>query len=140
MKENGMSLSVLIADDSGEVRERLAALLAEVPGVTIVAETEDVEGTLEGIRRLRPAVVVLDINMPGGSGLDVLRRMAEERIRAVVIVLTNFAFPEYEQKAHAYGATAFLDKSREFIKVANLVRQLSNQTRLQGAAKAGQTS
>ncbi|SPE63388.1 putative Histidine kinase [Verrucomicrobia bacterium] len=127
MKETSLSLSVLIADDSGVVRERLAVLLGEVPGVSIVAETETVAGTLEGIRRLRPAVVVLDINMPGGSGLDVLRRMGEERIRAVVIVLTNFAFPEYERKAREYGASAFLDKSREFTKVADLVRGLSEQ-------------
>jgi len=140
MKENGVPLSVLIADDSREVRERLAALLGEVPGVSIVAETEDVEGSLEGVRRLRPAVVVLDINMPGGSGLDVLRRMAEERIEAVVIVLTNLAFPEYEQEARAHGDSAFLDKSRDFIKVADLVRELSNQTRGLAAAEAAQTA
>jgi DNA-binding NarL/FixJ family response regulator len=139
-KENGVSLSTLIADDSAVVRERLAALLREVPGVSVVAETEDVKGTLEGIRRLRPAVVVLDINMPGGSGLDVLRRMAEERIRAVVIVLTNFAFPEYEQKARELGASAFLDKSNAFTKVADMVRELSNQTRCLGATEAEKTA
>lgn len=140
MKEDGECLSVLIADDSSEVRERLAALLGEVPGVSIVAETEDVEGTLEGVRRLRPAVVVLDINMPGGSGLDVLRRMTEERMRAVVIVLTSFALPEYEREARAHGATAFLDKSKEFMKVADLVRTLSNQIRCPGAAVVEQSA
>lgn len=131
-----MFLSVLLADDSGVVRERLAALLQEMPGVSVVGETEDVAGTLEGIRRLCPAVVVLDISMPGGSGLDVLRRMGEERLQAVVIVLTNFPFPEYEQKARAYGASAFLNKSTEFMKVADLVRALSDQARSRLQAKA----
>ncbi len=108
--------------------------------MSIVAETEDVEGTLEGVRRLRPAVVVLDINMPGGSGLDVLRRMTEERMRAVVIVLTSFALPEYEREARAHGASAFLDKSKEFMKVADLVRTLSNQIRCPGAAVVEQSA
>jgi FixJ family two-component response regulator len=80
--------------------------------------------------------VVLDINMPGGSGLDVLRWMREERIRAVVIVLTNFAFTEYEQKARAYGATAFLNKSYEFMKVVDLVRK----TRSQDVSEPGQAA
>ncbi len=128
-------MSVLIADDSGVVRERLAALLQEMPGVSVVGETENVAGTLEGIRRLRPAVVVLDINMPGGSGLDVLRRMTEERLDAVVIVLTNFAFPEYEQKARAFGASAFLNKSNEFMRAADLVRDLSDRARFKLSVK-----
>ena len=140
IRKNGVFLSALIADDSAVVRERLAALLREVPGVAVVAQTEDVEGTLGAIRRLRPAVVVLDINMPGGSGLDVLRGMAQERMRAVVIVLTNVALPEYEQKARALGARAFLNKSNEFMKMADLVGELSNKARHRGAAEAAQTA
>jgi two-component system response regulator DesR len=127
MQEIGPPLSVLIADDSAIVRDRLADLLREVSGVSIVGETEDVAGTLDGIRRLRPAVVVLDINMPGGSGLDVLKWIRQEGLAAVVIVLTNFAFPEYEQKARAYGASAFLNKSSEFMKAVELVRAHSGQ-------------
>jgi DNA-binding NarL/FixJ family response regulator len=126
MKEDVRPLSVLLADDSSEVRERVATLLREVPGVAIVSETEDVAGTLEAIRRHRPAVVVLDLGMRGGSGLDVLRQMGEERLKAVVIVLTNYPYPEYEQEARAYGASAFLNKSSQFMKVADLVRELSH--------------
>jgi len=122
MKETESLLRVLIADDSAVVRERIGTLLQEISGVSVVGETEDVAGTLNGIRRLCPRVVILDINMPGGSGLDVLRQMRSEHLQAEVVVLTNLTFPEYEQKARAYGATAFLDKSFQFMKALDLVR------------------
>jgi DNA-binding NarL/FixJ family response regulator len=126
MEEGPPPLRVLIADDSPVIRERLAALLCEVPGVSVVAQAEDVPGTLEAARRLRPAVIILDLSMPGGTGLDVLRQMAWEWPRVVIIVLTNYASPEYERAARKQGASAFLNKSTEFMKVAELVRNLSN--------------
>jgi DNA-binding NarL/FixJ family response regulator len=128
MRPSSLPLRVLIADDSTVIRDRLAALLREVPGVSVVAESGDVSGTLDAIRQLRPAVVVLDVSMPGGSGLDVLRQMAEEGLQAVTIVLTNYPFPEYEKKAREQGAIAFLNKSSEFMKVADLMRHLASQT------------
>jgi DNA-binding NarL/FixJ family response regulator len=123
MKEAGLPLRVLIADDSTVIRDRLAGLLREVPGVAIVGESEDVLGTINAIRRLKPAVVILDLSMPGGSGLDVLRQMARERLEATVIVFTNYALPEYEKEAREQGASAFLNKSTEFMRVAQLVRE-----------------
>jgi DNA-binding NarL/FixJ family response regulator len=126
MSEIGSSLSVLIADDSSVVRERMTALLEEVPGVAVVGEAVNVAETLEELQRLRPAVLILDLSMPGGSGLDVLRQMGSHPQRPVVIVLTNYSFPEFEREACRYGATAFLNKSTQFIKVADLVRGLAD--------------
>ncbi len=134
MRENRLPLSVLVADDSSVIRERLVALLNEVPGVSVVGETVCVSGTMEAVRRLRPAVVVLDLSMPGGSGLDVLRCMKEEQLGAMVIVLTNYSFPEYEKEASRYGAAAFLNKSTQFMKVADMVRGLAEQARATAAA------
>jgi DNA-binding NarL/FixJ family response regulator len=131
VKAHSLPLKVLIADDSKVIRERLAGLLREVPDVSVVGETEDVAGTLEGIRRLCPSVVILDLSMPGGSGLDVLREMGREGLEAVVIVLTNYPFPEYRKEALDRGASAFLNKSSEFDRVAELVRAMLNQEALQ---------
>ena len=134
MRENRLPVSVLVADDSDVVRERLVALLNDVPGVSVVGEAVNVSGTMESVRRLRPAVVVLDLSMPGGSGLDVLRGMGEEQLRSRVIVLTNYTFPEYEQEAIRHGAFAFLNKSTQFMKVADLVRGLAEQEQAGSAA------
>jgi DNA-binding NarL/FixJ family response regulator len=125
VKAASLALSVIVADDSLVVRERLVGLLREVPGVSVVGETGDVAGTLEALRRLRPTVLVLDLSMPGGSGLTVLQQVRKEQIQSKVIVLTNYSSAEYEKVARARGASAFLNKSTEFMKVADLVRELA---------------
>jgi DNA-binding NarL/FixJ family response regulator len=134
MSATGLPVSVLIADDSSVVRERLAVMLREVPEVCVVGETLNVSGTIEAVRRLRPAVLVLDLSMPGGSGLDVLRQMAGEQLKAMVLVLTNYSFPEYEKEACRFGASAFLNKSTQFMKVTGLVRDLVDQARAQATS------
>jgi DNA-binding NarL/FixJ family response regulator len=116
--------SVLISDDSGVVRERLAALLREVPGVSTIVEAVDVDSTLEQLRVLRPPVMVLDLGMPGGGGFEVLRKMQTERLQTAVIVLTNYHYPEYEKEARNRGAIAFLNKSTDFLKAADMVSHL----------------
>jgi DNA-binding NarL/FixJ family response regulator len=115
-------MRILIADDSAEICKRLAEMLSDIPGVEIVGFVADGASTLEAIRRLRPDVVTLDLRMPGGSGFDVLRDLRGESPAPFVIMLTNFASPEYERQAMALGAAAFLDKSNDFDRVVELVR------------------
>ncbi len=122
-------LRVLIADDAAVVRERLVAMVSEIPGVAVVAEAGCVQETLRAVREHKPQVVILDLSMPDGSGLDVLAQMRREQLEAVVLVLTNYPYQEYELLARERGASAFLDKSREFMKVTELVRDLAARAR-----------
>ena len=115
-------MRILIADNSAEICKRLAEMLSDLPGVEIVGFAADGASTLEAVRRLRPDVVTLDLRMPGGSGLDVLQDLRGEQPAPFVIMLTNYASPEYERRALALGAGAFLDKSRDFDRVVELVR------------------
>ena len=126
MRERSLPVSVVIADDSSVVRERLAAMLGELPGVSVVGLSNNVSTTLDTMRSLRPDVLVLDLSMPGGSGLDVLRTISHQRLPTQVIVLTNYSFPEYEREARKYGASAFLNKSTQFPEVVEFVRNLAN--------------
>lgn len=119
------SLRVLVADDSTPVRERMVSLLKELACVREAAESADVPSTIEAVTRFLPHVVILDISMPGGCGLDVLDFVRSENIPTLVVILTNFADPEYEARARLGGAAAFLDKSRDFLKAVEIVRQLA---------------
>ena len=116
-------LKVFIADDSLIVRERLVTMLAELPGVEIVGQAEHVAEAINAIQKFQPDVVILDIRMPGGSGLDVLRNIKQNEPAPMVIILTNYPYPGYRQKCLQAGADFFLDKSTEFDQIPELFEQ-----------------
>lgn len=92
----------------------MAALLSELDEAVVVGQAANSKEALESIRRLRPEVVILDIQMPGGSGLSVLEAVKQESEAPVVIMLTNHAYPQYRKKCAELGADFFLDKSQDF--------------------------
>ena len=117
-------MRVLIADDSEVIVQRLMALLAHVRGVEVVDQVGTVEETREAVRRLRPDAVILDMQMPGGSGIDVLESMKKDQLISTVIVLTNHPYEPYRKKCLQVGAKFFLDKSSEFEKVGEVLQGL----------------
>ena len=116
---------VFVVDDSAIVRERLIALLAEVPNVTIAGEAEMARDAIAGIHAKRPDIVVLDISMPGGSGLAVLEAVKKDRPAPMVIMLTNFDHLQYRQRCLQLGADHFLDKSNSFERVMDIIRDFT---------------
>jgi DNA-binding NarL/FixJ family response regulator len=120
-------MKVFIADDSQVLRERLHEMLSELPGVEIMGYAQDVPEALTSIKALKPDVVILDIRMPGGSGVDVLQDIKKEEKTPMVIVLTNYPYPQYRKKCMELGADFFFDKSAEFEKVTAIFKQLTDQ-------------
>lgn len=126
-------LKVVIADDSLIVRKRLVTILDELAGVEVVGQAEHVAEAISVVRKLQPDVVILDIRMPGGSGIDVLRNIKQDGLGPIVIMLTNYPFSEYRQRCLRTGADFFLDKSTEFDQIPELLARLKpdkNRSRL----------
>jgi DNA-binding NarL/FixJ family response regulator len=117
-------LKVFISDDSATVRERLVTMALDLPEVDVVGQAEDVPGSLDAIRQTRPDVVILDIRMPGGNGIEVLREVKKMAPSPQVIMLTNFAYAQYRQKCEEAGADFFFDKSTEFEKLPQALEQV----------------
>ena len=117
-------MRVLIADDSDFLVKRLAATLGQISGIEVAGRAGTVAEASEAVRNLKPDVVILDIGMPGGSGIDVLEGMKKDRLNAVVIVLTNYGLPEYRKRCMESGARFFFDKSTEFERVSEVLRRL----------------
>ena len=117
-------MKIFIADDSRVVVERLAGLLEEVPGARLVGQAGDVLGAVLGIQNMKPDALILDLHMPGGSGLDVLRAIRAAHPELFVLICTNFPYPEYREECLTAGANLFLDKSAEFEKIPSILRNL----------------
>jgi DNA-binding NarL/FixJ family response regulator len=115
---------VLIVDDSLLLRERLCCRLGSIEGIEIAGKACDVPGGIETFRRVEPDVVVLDLLMPGGSGLDVLEAIKRERRATIVVILTNHPLPQLRKKCQQAGAEYFFDKTQEFGKVAEVLREV----------------
>ena len=117
-------LTVFIADDSVLVRERLAALVSECEGSELVGQAGNAIEAIEAIERLRPDVVILDVHMPGGSGLQVLHQIKQTPAEPVVIMLTAFSHPQHERRCLEAGADYFLDKAAGFPRIPGLLQQV----------------
>ncbi len=106
-------LKVFLADDSELIRTRVAAMLG-APSMSIVGHAETPQGSIDGIQATHPDVVVLDVHLEGGTGLQVLRAVRKSDPGIAFIVFSNNSGPEYRKRYLQEGAARFLDKSTEF--------------------------
>ena len=106
----GAPLRVLLADDHALVRAGVRRVLELAGRFELVGETERGDETLELLGRTRPDVLLLDLNMPGGDGFEVLRQRAAVSPGTRVIVLTMHAQSEYVTRAVREGANGYLMK------------------------------
>ncbi len=118
-------MRLLIADDNVEFRKRLAEIVRSIRGIEVIGDAGDVPGTIEAIRKMRPDMVILDFQMPGGNGLDVLAAVKHGRNAPMVIVLTIGSRSEYQARCNAAGAEYFFEKSSELYKMTSLLKKLS---------------
>jgi DNA-binding NarL/FixJ family response regulator len=126
-------MMIFIADDSKALRERLTAMLSEIEGAEVIGQAGNAAEAVEGINNLKPDVVILDIQMPGGNGIDVLKTIKQESQPPLVLMLTNNASPQYRKKCMELGSDFFLDKSREFESLITIFKGLIEQIKLKAA-------
>lgn len=125
-----MDLRLFIADDSESFRSSLRDLLLDIPGVQIAGQAGDVNQAVNGIRQTGPDAVILDLKMPGGTGLDVLRRIKAGPLPPTVIIFTGYPYPEYRKAAMDAGADRFFEKGVEEGELIEVVGNLVMDTRL----------
>jgi len=116
---------VYIVDDSKPVRERLAHLVTSLPDVMVVGEAASANEAISGILRAKPDSVLLDLNLMGGTGIDVIRKVRPAAPEVVFVILTNHFEPQYRDACLSAGAAYFLDKSRDLDKVAGVIAEIA---------------
>jgi two-component system response regulator NreC len=103
-------VTVVLADDHTVVRQGLRMLIDHVDGLRVVAEAGTVPEAEQMTRAHRPGVLILDLNMPGGSGLEAIPRLREHAPGTAIVVLTMQDDPAYARRALQAGAQAFVLK------------------------------
>lgn len=117
-----MSIRILLADDHRMFREALRIQLVAEKDIHIVGETGSAAGTLAAIRAARPDVVVLDIALPDGNGIDVARTIAARHPDIRIVALSGYVEPMYVEEAMKAGAHAYVVKSAGIEELLRAIR------------------
>ncbi|GHJ08089.1 DNA-binding response regulator [Micromonospora humidisoli] len=117
-------IRLLLAEDQGMMRGALALLLNLEPDMEVVAEAGTGTAALAAALRVRPDVALLDIEMPGGSGLDTAAALRRQLPSCRVLILTTFGRPGYLRRAMEAGARGFLVKDGPVEELAVAVRRV----------------
>lgn len=120
-----MSVRVLIVDDHAVVRSGLRLLLAAEQGIDPVGEAGSARDAIFQARTLKPDVILLDVVMPGGSGLDVVPQLLRENPETRILVLSMQDDPQYVREAFAAGASGYVLKEAADVEVVGAVREVA---------------
>jgi NarL family two-component system response regulator LiaR len=116
-------IRILIVDDHAVVRQGLRSFLQLQPDLEVVGEAADGNAALELAARLRPHVVLMDLMMPGGDGIDAIRRLHAKLPASRVLVLSSFMDDAHIFSALQAGATGYLLKDVQPETLAESIRQ-----------------
>ena len=115
-------IKVLLADDHGLFREGLRSLLEDQDDIEIVGEAEDGLEATKLVSRLKPNIVLMDINMPVVDGVEATRTILSENDTVNIIILTMYPQDEYVLEALKAGAKAYLLKDTRSKKLLEVIR------------------
>jgi DNA-binding NarL/FixJ family response regulator len=114
-------MKVLIADDSGLILDRLQEMLSMYKQAELIGSYKDGTKALAALRSLKPDLAIVDIKMPGLSGLEVLSEIRKENKIVKIIILTFYSSDHHRQMAIQAGADYFFTKVDDFDKLSMVV-------------------
>ena len=124
-----LPVKVFIADDSAQLTEALSELVTDPGNVEVVGAADSADKAIEGIDRLKPDVVIVDLQFKDGSGFDVIKaiRSSPDCSNTLLVLFTNHMSREFHNHAAELGADFFFDKSRDHAKILDLIREKVSQ-------------
>ena len=116
------TIRVMIVDDHSMIRMGMAGLLAMETDLQVVAEAEDLDQAVAAFSKHRPDVTLMDVRMPGGTGLEALKCIKSIDSNARVMILSTYDLEEPMIAAHSLGACGYLLKSVKFDELVASIR------------------
>ena len=117
-------IRTLIVDDYPVNRETLKGLFKRYFPSMIVEEARDGQEAMDKLESFRPHLILMDIRLPDGSGLELTKKIKETNPDSKVLVLTGYHYPEYQERATLYGADGFLMKGESGKEIVAAVESL----------------
>ena len=129
----GDAMKIFVVEDSAAVRERLVEMVGDLDDVEVVGEAASFGHAVAGILDTRPDIAIIDIRLADelGTGIDVLQQVRKILPSVRAIVMSNFATPQFAKASADAGAEYFLDKSQDFERIPEILRDM-------GSTSAGQ--
>lgn len=121
-------LRVFLVEDSAVLRDHLVESLGSLSGVRIVGTSDTEESAIDALRTLQCDVVILDLQLKQGNGLNVLKAIRQSESpqhKKLLVVLTNYAFSLYRHRCLQAGADFFLDKAREYERLLQVLETMA---------------
>lgn len=122
------TISLLIADGHPLIRAGFAALIEREPGLELLGQAVDADGTVACYESVAPDVLLVDLDLPGG-GIEAITRIRRRHLDAKIVILTAHDGDEYVHRALSAGASAYLLKQSDFDEIVHCVRQVANSRR-----------
>ena len=119
-------IRIVVADDHGIVREGLKQLLRGAEGFEVVGEARDGHDVMQRVRELEFDVLLLDMSMPGRSGIDLIKQVKSERPRLRVLVLSMHEEQQYAVRAIRAGAAGYVTKEGAAAELAVALRKVAS--------------
>ncbi|HYA11400.1 MAG TPA: response regulator transcription factor [Thermodesulfovibrionales bacterium] len=118
-------IKILVADDHAIVREGLKQILSQTPDLVVIAEASNGQEVIDKISKNDFNLVVLDITMPGKSGLEVLREIKGQKPKLPVLILSMYPEDQYAERVLKAGASGYLTKDSAPDELVKAIRQIS---------------
>lgn len=118
-------MNVVLVDDSSRIRRTLKVLLSDIRDLSIVGEADDAPEALELCRALKPDVAVLDIQMPNGSGIDLLRQIKEIQPAPVVMMFTGMHQSKFRLACEKAGSDYYFVKPNDLHSLHGVMEMLA---------------
>jgi NarL family two-component system response regulator LiaR len=115
-------MNIYIVDDSEIMHERLATLFSSIEGIKISGEAKTETEAVKGIMELKPDIVILDVCLQKGNGINVLRELKQQDSKASFIILTSYMYPQYVSKCLELGADFVFSKNSDIEKLIYTLR------------------
>jgi DNA-binding NarL/FixJ family response regulator len=123
-------MTILIVDDSEVFRSRIVEILANNNKSTDILEANSILEAKEIMLDVLPDILITDIRMPGGTGLDLIKHVRKDNLVTLIIVITNYPEAQYKVEAFKTGANYFFDKSSEMDNLLEIINQFNQKVEL----------